>query len=77
MVLSLPMLIANLRKLQALGMLISEATVKRNRPDNEPNLSAPTNGQCLSRRDNRMILCVLLLSSALLPPLGVMLALRW
>ena len=76
MVLSLPMLIANLRKLQALGMLISEATVKRNRAGQRTqSLRAVVANACLIAGTTGMILCVLLLSSALLPPLGVMLAL--
>ncbi|HCV99428.1 MAG TPA: cation/H(+) antiporter [Verrucomicrobiales bacterium] len=76
MVLSLPMLIANLRKLQALGMLISEATVKRNRAGQRTqSLRAVVANACLIAGTTGMILCVLLLSSALLPPLGLMLAL--
>jgi len=76
LVLSLPMLIANPRKLQALGMLISEATVKRNRAGQRTqSLRAVVANACLIAGTTGMILCVLLLSSALLPALGVMLAL--
>jgi len=76
LVLSLPMLIANLRKLQALGMLISEATVRRKSAGQRTQaLRSVVANVCLVAGTAGMILCVLLLSSALLPPLGVMLAL--
>ena len=76
LVLSLPMLIANLRKLQALGMLISEATIRRESAGQRTQaLRAVVANVCLVAGTAGMILCVLLLSSALLPPLGVMLAL--
>ena len=76
LVLSLPMLIANLRKLQALGMLISEATIRRESAGQRTqSLRAVVANVCLVAGTVGMILCVLLLSSALLPPLGVMLAL--
>jgi CPA2 family monovalent cation:H+ antiporter-2 len=76
LVLSLPMLIANLRKLQALGMLISEATIRRESAGQRTqSLRAVVANVCLVAGTAGMILCVLLLSSALLPPLGVMLAL--
>ena len=76
LVLSLPMLIANLRKLQALGMLISEATVRRESAGQRTqSLRAVVANVCLVAGTAGMVLCVLLLSSALLPPLGVMLAL--
>ena len=76
LVLSLPMLIANLRKLQALGMLISEATIRRESAGQRmQSLRAVVANVCLVAGTVGMILCVLLLSSALLPPLGVMLAL--
>jgi len=76
LLLSLPMLIANLRKLQALGMLISEATVKsKTAGQRTQSLRAVVANACLVAGTAGMILCVLLLSSALLPPLGVMLAL--
>jgi CPA2 family monovalent cation:H+ antiporter-2 len=76
LVLSLPMLIANLRKLQALGMLISEATIRRESAGQRTqSLRAVVANVCLIAGTAGMVLCVLLLSSALLPPLGVMLAL--
>ncbi len=76
LVLSLPMLIANLRKLQALGMLISEATIRRESAGQRTQLlRAVVANVCLVAGTAGMILCVLLLSSALLPPLGIMLAL--
>ena len=76
LVVSLPMLIANLRKLQALGMLISEATIRRESAGQRTQLlRAVVANVCLVAGSAGMILCVLLLSSALLPPLGVMLAL--
>ena len=76
LVLSLPMLIANLRKLQALGMLISEATIRRESAGQRTqSLRAVVAHVCLVAGTVGMILCVLLLSSALSPPLGVMLAL--
>ncbi len=76
LVFSLPMLIANLRKLQALGMLISEATIRRESAGQRTQaLRAVVANVCLVAGTTGMILCVLLLSSALLPPLGVMLAL--
>jgi len=76
LVLSLPMLIANLRKLQALGMLISEATIRRESAGQRTQLlRAVVANVCLVAGTAGMILSVLLLSSALLPPLGVMLAL--
>ena len=76
LVLSLPMIIANLRKLQALGMLISEATIRRESAGQRTqSLRAVVANVCLVAGTVGMILCVLLLSSALLPPLGVMLAL--
>ena len=76
LVLSLPMLIANLRKLQALGMLISEATVKRNRAGQRTqSLRAVVANVCLVAGTTGMILSVTLLSSALLPPLKIMIAL--
>ena len=76
LVLSLPMLIATLRKLQALGMLISEATIRRESAGQRTqSLRAVVANVCLVAGTVGMILCVLLLSSALLPPLGVMLAL--
>ncbi len=76
LVFSLPMLIANLRKLQALGMLISEATIRRESAGQRTqSLRAVVANVCLVAGSAGMILCVLLLSSALLPPLGVMLAL--
>jgi len=76
LVLSLPMLIANLRKLQALGMLISEATIRRELADQRTqSLRAVVANVCLVAGTAGMILCVLLLSSALLPPLGMMLTL--
>ena len=57
-------------------MLISEATVKRNRAGQRTqSLRAVVANACLIAGTTGMILCVLLLSSALLPPLGVMLAL--
>ena len=73
---SLPMLIANLRKLQALGMLISEATIRRESAGQRTlSLRAVVANVCLVAGTAGMILCVLLLSSALLPPLKVILAL--
>ena len=76
LLLSLPMLIANLRKLQALGMLISEVTVKSKTAGRRTqSLRAVVSNICLVAGTAGMILCVLLLSSALLPTLGVMLAL--
>ena len=76
LVLSLPMLIANLRKLQALGMLISEATVKLNRAGQRTqSLRAVVANVCLVAGTTGMILSVTLLSSALLPPLKIMIAL--
>ena len=76
LVFSLPMLIANLRKLQALGMLISEATIRRESAGQRTQLlRAVVANVCLVAGTAGMILSVLLLSSALLPPLGVMLAL--
>jgi len=76
LVLSLPMLIANLRKLQALGMLISEATIRRELAGQRTqSLRAVVANVCLVAGTAGMILCVLLLSSALLPPLGMMLTL--
>ena len=76
LLLSLPMLIANLRKLQALGMLISEATVKRNRAGQRTqSLRAVVANVCLVAGTTGMILSVTLLSSALLPPLKIMIAL--
>ena len=70
------MLIANLRKLQALGMLISEATVKRNRAGQRTqSLRAVVANVCLVAGTTGMILSVTLLSSALLPPLKIMIAL--
>mgnify|MGYP002526475457 CR=1 FL=1 len=76
LVLSLPMLIANLRKLQALGMLISEATIRRESAGQRTQLlRAVVANVCLVAGTAGMILCVLLLSSALLPPLKVILAL--
>jgi monovalent cation:H+ antiporter-2, CPA2 family len=76
LVLSLPMLIANLRKLQALGMLISEATIRRESAGQRTQLlRAVVANVCLVAGTAGMILSVLLLSSALLPQLGVMLAL--
>ena len=76
LVFSLPMLIANLRKLQALGMLISEATIRRESAGQRTqSLRAVVANVCLIAGTAGMVLCVLLLSSALLPPLGVMLAL--
>ena len=76
LVLSLPMLIANLRKLQALGMLISEATIRRESAGQRTqSLRAVVANVCLVAGTAGMILSVLLLSSVLLPPLGVMLAL--
>jgi len=70
------MLIANLRKLQALGMLISEATIRRESAGQRTQLlRAVVANVCLVAGTAGMILSVLLLSSALLPPLGVMLAL--
>ena len=70
------MLIANLRKLQALGMLISEATIRRESAGQRTqSLRAVVANVCLVAGSVGMILCVLLLSSALLPPLGVILAL--
>jgi len=76
LVFSLPMLIANLRKLQALGMLISEATIRHESAGQRTQaLRAVVANVCLVAGTTGMILCVLLLSSALLPPLGVMLAL--
>ncbi|MCH2592601.1 MAG: cation/H(+) antiporter, partial [Pedosphaera sp.] len=68
--------IANLRKLQALGMLISEATIRRESAGQRTqSLRAVVANVCLVAGSVGMILCVLLLSSALLPQLGVMLAL--
>ncbi len=76
LVLSLPMLIANLRKLQALGMLISESTIRRESAGQRTQLlRAVVANVCLVAGTAGMILSVLLLSSALLPPLGIMLAL--
>ena len=76
LVFSLPMLIANFRKLQALGMLISEATIRRESAGQRTQLlRAVVANVCLVAGTAGMILSVLLLSSALLPPLGVMLAL--
>ena len=78
LVLSLPMIIANLRKLQALGMLISEATIRRESAGQRTqSLRAVVANVCLVAGTTGMILCVLLLSSALLPPRGVMLALAF
>jgi CPA2 family monovalent cation:H+ antiporter-2 len=76
LIFSLPMIIANLRKLQALGMLISEATVKHNRAgERTQSLRAVVANACLIAGTTGMILSVTLLSSALLPPLKIMLAL--
>ncbi len=76
LVLSLPRLIANLRKRQALGMLISEATIRRESAGQRTQLlRAVVANVCLVAGTAGMILSVLLLSSALLPQLGVMLAL--
>ena len=76
LIFSLPMIIANLRKLQALGMLISEATVSHNRAgERTQSLRAVVANACLIAGTTGMILSVTLLSSALLPPLKIMLAL--
>ena len=76
LIFSLPMIIANLRKLQALGMLISEATVSRNRAGGRTqSLRAVVANACMIGGTTGMILSVTLLSSALLPPLKIMLAL--
>ena len=76
LVFSLPMIIANLRKLQALGMLISEATVSHNRAgERTHSLRAVVANACLIAGTAGMILSVTLLSSALLPPLKIMFAL--
>ena len=76
LVFSLPMIIANLRKLQALGMLISEATVSHHRAgERTHSLRAVVANACLIAGTAGMILSVTLLSSALLPPLKIMFAL--
>ena len=76
LIFSLPMIIANLRKLQALGMLISEATVSHNRAgERTHSLRAVVANACLIAGTAGMILSVTLLSSALLPPLKIMFAL--
>tara|TARA_B100000579_G_scaffold57945_1_gene41513 strand:+ start:443 stop:2482 length:2040 start_codon:yes stop_codon:yes gene_type:complete len=76
LIFSLPMIIANLRKLQALGMLISEATINPKRAGQRTqSLRAVVANACLIAGTTGMILSVTLLSSALLPPLRIMLAL--
>ena len=76
LIFSLPMVIANLRKLQALGMLISEATISHNRAgERTHSLRAVVANACLIAGTAGMILSVTLLSSALLPPLKIMFAL--
>ena len=68
LVLSLPMLIANLRKLQALGMLISEATIRRESAGQRTQpLRAVVANVCLVAGTVGLILYVLLLSSAPVP----------
>ena len=70
------MIIANLRKLQALGMLISEATVKHNSAGQRTHsLRAVVTNACLIAGTAGMILSVTLLSSTLLPPLKIMMVL--
>jgi uncharacterized transporter YbjL len=57
-------------------MLISEATIRQESAGQRTqSLRAVVANVCLVAGTTGMILCVLLLSSALLPPLGVMLAL--
>ena len=64
LVLSLPLLIANIRKLQALGMLISEATIRRESAGQRTQLlRAVVANVCLVAGTAGMILSVLLLSS--------------
>ena len=76
LIFSLPMIIANLRKLQALGMLISEATVKHNSAGQRTHsLRAVVANACLIAGTAGMILSVTLLSSTLLPPLKIMMVL--
>jgi len=78
MLLSLPLYIATLRKLQALGMLVSEMSVKRAvAGEKTAAIRAAVANTVLVAGIVGLVLLTLVLSSALLPPLNVLIVLTF